>query len=92
MIYSRLVRLWLTSWIDRDYHSPNVHVLHTHYHVVMLVQEGTVEGDDIIGMAPMHNLELTHDSSSQFLFGFDVYDLGRVNIIVSIHEEEKSRL
>ena len=55
----------------------------------MLVQEGTVEGDDIIGMAPMHNLELTHDSSSQFLFGFDVYDLGRAGVSVStsiLHE------
>ena len=74
-------------------HLPNIHVLHAHDHVVVFVQEGTVECDDVIRMAPMHNLELTHDTSSQFLLGLNVYDLNPA-ILASVYsssERAKSR-
>lgn len=62
---------------------PDIHILHTHDHVVVFIEEGTIECDDIIGVAAMHNLELTHDASSHLLLGFDMNDLVNDNIFVS---------
>lgn len=58
---------------------PAVHIFHAHGHVVGLVHEGAIEGDDVWRIALVHDLELSHDSLPHLLFGFDVYDLAGHN-------------
>ena len=58
-------------------HIPDVHVFHAHYHVIVVIEEGTVESDDIIGMATMHDLKFAHNSLAHLLVGLDVDDLVR---------------
>lgn len=54
---------------------PNVHVLHAHDHIIVIVQEGTVEGDNVLGMAAVHDLKFSNDSFAHFPLGFDMDDL-----------------
>ena len=52
--------------------SPNVHILHTHDDIVVIAQEGSVEVDNIFGIAIVHNLKFTNDTAPHFFLGFDV--------------------
>ena len=56
-------------------HLPNIHVFHAHYHVIVGVQECSVERHDIVGMAAVHDLKLPDDSFPHLRLGFNVYDL-----------------
>jgi hypothetical protein len=55
---------------------PNIHVLHTHDHVVVITQEGAVEVDDKLRVAVVHDLEFPHNAAAHLLLGLDVDDLG----------------
>lgn len=54
---------------------PNVHVLHTHDHVVVGIEEGTVKGDNVFAMAVVHDLEFSHNTLAHFSLGFHVDNL-----------------
>jgi hypothetical protein len=58
---------------------PHIHVFHTHYNVVIMVQESTVEINNVLGMTAMHNLEFSDDTLAYFSFRFDVNDLGALH-------------
>lgn len=62
-------------------YSPNIHILHTHYDVVMFVEKSSVEGDNVVGMAAMHDLEFSYDSFSQLLLRLDVYNLSPAMLV-----------
>lgn len=53
-------------------HSPNVRILHAHDNIVIVIQESTVEVDNVFGMTAMHNLQLSNDSLSNFTLRLDV--------------------
>ncbi len=57
----------------------------------MLIQESPIKGDNIIGMTAMHNLEFAHNPFSQFLFGLDMYDLGRAILEPAFMKNGKCR-
>lgn len=54
---------------------PNIHILHAHDDIVIVVEECTVKGHDVIRVTSMHDLQFSHDSLPHFLLSFDVYDL-----------------
>lgn len=54
---------------------PNVHVLHAHDDIVVLIQECSVKVNDVFGIAAVHDLELAHDSLPHFLLGFHMDNL-----------------
>lgn len=55
--------------------SPNIHVLHAHDHIVIVVEKRSVKGDDIIRVTPMHNLQFSNNPLSHLFLGLDVNDL-----------------
>lgn len=63
------------SHLEFIYDLPNIHILHTHDHIVVVIQKGAIKCDNIIRVTSMHNLELSNDSSSHLLLGFHVYHL-----------------
>jgi len=54
---------------------PNIHILHAHDHVVVFVEEGAVEGDDVVGMTPVHDLQFANYAPAHFLFRLDMDNL-----------------
>lgn len=54
---------------------PDIHILHAHDHVVVVVEECAVKGDDIVGVAAVHDLELANDALAHLSLRFNVYDL-----------------
>lgn len=57
--------------------SPYIHVLHTHDDIVVMIQESAVKINNVVGVAPMHNLQLPNDSLAHFLLCFDMDDLSQ---------------
>ena len=58
--------------------SPNVHVFHAHNHIIILVQKRAVKCHNVVGMAAVHNLQLSHDPFAHLSFRLDVYDLHKL--------------
>jgi hypothetical protein len=56
-------------------HIPNVHILHAHDNVVVVVEESAVKVDDKLGMAAVHNLQLSDNALADFAVRLDVNDL-----------------
>ena len=54
---------------------PNIHVLHAHDHIVVLVKEGAIEGDNVFGMAAVHDLKLANDTLAHLLLGLNMDNL-----------------
>ena len=54
---------------------PYVHVLHAHDDIAGLVLESTVESDNVLRVAVVHDAQLAYDSLAYFVLRFDVYDL-----------------
>jgi hypothetical protein len=55
--------------------APAIHVLHAHYDVAALVQEGAEEGNDVGRVALVHNLQLADDLLADLGLGLDADDL-----------------
>lgn len=47
----------------------------------MFVEKSSVEGDNVVGMAAMHDLEFSYDSFSQLLLRLDVYNLSPAMLV-----------
>lgn len=54
---------------------PNIHVFHTHDHIVVIIQEGAIKGDNVVGMAAMHDLQFSNNALAHLALRFDVNDL-----------------
>lgn len=56
-------------------HLPNIHVLHTHYNVTMVVEERAIKGYDVFGVTAVHDLQFAYYALPQFFLGLDMNDL-----------------
>lgn len=54
---------------------PNIRILHTHDDIVIGIQKGAIEGDDVLGMAAVHDLELSNDTLAHLALRLDMDDL-----------------
>lgn len=46
----------------KEENGPDIHVLHAHDNIVVVVQEGAIEIDNVFRVTAVHDLELAHDS------------------------------
>jgi hypothetical protein len=68
-----------SGWLK---HIPNVHIFHAHNNVVVVVEESAVKVDDKLGMAAVHNLQLSDNALADFAIRLDVNDLE--NLLVDL--------
>lgn len=54
---------------------PNVHILHAHDDIVVVIQKGTVECDNVVGVTAVHDLKLANYTLAHFPLGLNVDDL-----------------
>lgn len=54
---------------------PNICILHTHDDIVIAIQKGAVEGDNVLGVAAVHDLEFSNDTLAHFPLRLDMNDL-----------------
>ena len=66
----------LNDITGRSEHSPYVCIFHAHNDVVVVVEEGAVEVNDVLRMTTVHNLKLSNNSLAHFSLGLNVNDLG----------------
>lgn len=55
--------------------SPAIHILHAHYYIPRVVEECTVEGNDIRRSAVVHNVQFSNYLLPNVLFRLYMYDL-----------------
>jgi hypothetical protein len=58
---------------------PYISILHTHDDVASVVLEGAVEGDNVLGVAVVHDAQLAHDALADLVLGLDVDNLSNVS-------------
>lgn len=54
---------------------PNIRILHTHNDIIIAVQKCAVEGHNVLGVAAVHDLELSNDALPHLALCLDVNDL-----------------
>jgi hypothetical protein len=54
---------------------PNIHIFHAHNDIVVFVEKRTVKGDNIVGMATVHDLQFADYTLAHLFLGLDVDNL-----------------
>lgn len=77
----------LVRFLDgkRAQYIPDIHVFHTHDNVVVVVKEGTVEVDNKLGVASVHDLQLSYNALAYVAIRLDVNNLG---VVLDLHSEK----
>lgn len=66
---------WRGGWGGDCKGLPDVHVFHAHYYVFCFILKGTVESNDVLGIAIMHDAQLAYNPLTNLVLGLDMNDL-----------------
>lgn len=62
---------------------PSIHVFHAHYDRPRIVEERSMEVDNVSRLALVHDLQFADDPLADLLVGIDVYDLALLSDCIS---------
>lgn len=55
---------------------PDIRILHTHDNIVIVIEEGAIEGHNVLRVAAVHDLEFSNNTLAHLALRLDMDDLG----------------